>query len=1026
MDNFIINKFLHKRFAYLLATFLSIFIFYIIFEHIFDLTNLVIKYNSSFDYGQYIKKSCDNEFFEYETERFQMNKDIDNLILQNTSNKQKYQSFVLIVSIIISLFISFVFSFIIYNSFYNSKWFHNQLRLSKPFEFDQNSDVSILKKAFVYAVQGIYLIISPFMTLFFLAKKMFYDEFNVKFWFSTPLLFLIILIIYVIIAGSVVIMPVYIGLNLGNNIDISPFNQDSIVYIPYIIVFVIMIGLRFINIIYQYSPSDEFHPISDYFDSHIPNIFTGNNPGGFLGFFAIFATYILSFYILGNIINMYKNPPDEKEEHESNVNIRKDILQYYMNKTLGFSEYNNFQVANVFVKHISGISFTLLISIVVMFIVMYLAIMYGANDNVKNLMKYGIIVPLAFIAVILITISITTEFNSIANEYLLKVPNTIYKQYIDILNNFFNKIISSEYQDTDPAPEYICRNVGNAILVMLYSELFQNVSDISRTGDDDGTHINITPEFLYDTSCEQNQSYDFADNDEYDIMYYLGGKYLKKNIFYNYNKCSQVNTMVLETISSNLQIFDSKELNVIMKKIQKKFYESNRVETKEPEHYIKMEIVGKNTDAVIKIDNFKSDLGRKIHNNIFNILNGNVCNDSSKHFISYNDDIKKYFQYKNEVDLNTNEVHVHNNEISRLPTKASDDRINTNYKTIVDDIVELYTENIYHFLYVFTPFYIKMNVNANTVKLRQDEKYKDLQNTLITELTKRLQITFDKINQKLTASLVSYEKHNMTKYIITNYNSIHMNNIYKRNILYNLDKTSSSQTGLSLTKANNIEIFSQIFQHLFDIYYKKIESINMGIKQNSVTITKLNDMIDQTVEQIYELDDEINIYKYDTVFQNEINSIFRNNSNKYNLTYDIYNVKTQKTKSPVISNKLYDVLQHSLDLCQILLTNIKEKQNILSRIDVSSKEDQEIDYYNNNIIVYLNILDTNINGMNNDLQNYKNEKLYFTNTISSLSDMNIDLSRNAMKDSCTVDQMIYMVCVNYIIAIILTYFIYNI
>ena len=108
------------------------------------------------------------------------------------------------------------------------------------------------------------------------------------------------------------------------------------------------------------------------------------------------------------------------------------------------------------------------------------------------------------------------------------------------------------------------------------------------------------------------------------------------------------------------------------------------------------------------------------------------------------------------------------------------------------------------------------------------------------------------------------------------------------------------------------------------------------------------------------------------------------------------------------------------------MINIKEKQNILSRIDISPQDDKEIDYYNNNIVVYSNILDTNINGMINDIKNFENEKLYFTNTISSLNDMNIDLSRNAMKDSGTVDKMIYMVCVNYIISIILTYFIYNI
>lgn len=1027
MDNFIISKFVHKRFAYLLATFLSIFIFYIIFEHIFDLTNLVIKYNMSFDYGKFIKKVCENEFFEYETERFQINKDIEDMKLQNTSNKQRYKLFILIISIIISLFISFIFSFIIYNTFYNSQWFHKQLNLSKPFEFDKDSDVNVFKKAFAYALQGLYLIFSPFMTLFFLAKKMFFDEFNVKFWFSTPLLFLIILIIYIIIAASVVIMPVYIGLKLGNNIDISPFNQDSNVYIPYIVVFVIIIGLRFLNLIYKYSLSDEFHPISEYFDSHIQNIFTGNDPAGFLGFFAILATYLLIFYVLGNIINMYINiQEEENKEDEHDVNIRKDIIKFYMNKSFGFYEYNNFQVSNIFVKHISGISFTLLISVVVMLVLLYVVSMYGGNDNVKNLMKYGVMTPLLFIAILLITTSTTTEFNNIANEYLLKVPNTIYKQYIDLLNNFFNQIISIEYQETDPVPEYVCRNVGNSILIMLYSDLFKDVSDISRTGDEDGTHVNVTPEFIYEKSCEQNQSFDFTDNDEYNIMYYINGKFLKKNIFYNYNKCSQVNTMVLETISSNLQIFDSKELNVIMRKIQKKFYESDRLETKEPEHYIKMEIIGNNKDAMIKIDNLKSDLSRKIHNNIFNILNNNVCNDSSKHFISYHSDIKKYFQYQNEVDLNINEIHIHNNDISRPTTKASDDKIQKHFKTIVDDIVEIYIENIYHFLYAFTPFYIKMNVNKNTIKLRYDDKYKDLQDSFITELTKGLKKTFDKINQKLTASMISYEKQNMTKYIITNYNSLHVDNIYKRNLLYTIDKTTSSDASLSKTKSKNIEIFVQIFDHFHDIYFKKIADINNGIRQNSLTATKLEDMINKAVKHIYNLDDDISKYKYDTVFQSEINSIFRNKDNKYNIIYDIYDVKTKKTTSPVINNKLYDVFQNSLDLSRILLINIKEKQNILSRINISSQDDKEIDYYNNNIVVYSNILDTNINGMINDIKNFENEKLYFTNTISSLNDMNIDLSRNAMKDSGTVDKMIYMVCVNYIISIILTYFIYNI
>ena len=50
----------------------------IIFEQLYRLTKTTIKYQKSYDYGKILNKLCNNEYFEYETSRFN--------VLLNTNN----------------------------------------------------------------------------------------------------------------------------------------------------------------------------------------------------------------------------------------------------------------------------------------------------------------------------------------------------------------------------------------------------------------------------------------------------------------------------------------------------------------------------------------------------------------------------------------------------------------------------------------------------------------------------------------------------------------------------------------------------------------------------------------------------------------------------------------------------------------------------------------------------------------------------------------------------------------------------
>ena len=95
-----------------------IIILYIIIEEIYNISILVFNYNYNFDYGLMLRKICNNEYFEYETERFQLYNNIAALRLQNDIyNKKNYMTLLLIFSIFISIIISYIFSEIFYHNF---------------------------------------------------------------------------------------------------------------------------------------------------------------------------------------------------------------------------------------------------------------------------------------------------------------------------------------------------------------------------------------------------------------------------------------------------------------------------------------------------------------------------------------------------------------------------------------------------------------------------------------------------------------------------------------------------------------------------------------------------------------------------------------------------------------------------------------------------------------------------------------------------------------------------------------------
>ena len=135
--------------------------FSLIFEQIFRLTNFILRYNYSYDYGKILRKICDKEYMEYETSRFNLVLSEKDLEIKNTNkNKKEYLLLVLIISIIFTLTISIIFSTIIYNIYCN-------------IDSDKFNEYNLLHKIYILIILIICIItiIYPLILIIYQLKK---------------------------------------------------------------------------------------------------------------------------------------------------------------------------------------------------------------------------------------------------------------------------------------------------------------------------------------------------------------------------------------------------------------------------------------------------------------------------------------------------------------------------------------------------------------------------------------------------------------------------------------------------------------------------------------------------------------------------------------------------------------------------------------------------------------------------------------------------------------------------------------
>lgn len=1013
----VINNVLNKNNTKAVVLVMSVFVFYLIFEQIIEITKMVIEYNASYDYGRHLKKTCGDEFVEAETSRFYISSNAEKLQLSN--NRNKYMIVVLVIAIIVAVVISLILSFITYNTFINLDQIH--MMTDKKFEdfLGKISSTSTLtenvKNGYLYVVYAIKnVLFDPILDLRKIIVYMFITRSNGSSMFYNFILLLMMALMYACTIAIFVLMPIYIGLKLSNKSDISPFNKDYKVFVPYIVLFVVILMLKLFYLYFKADSALAFNPITQYFSSNVKNLHVSNEVSGFIVFMACMAVYICMFYILGNVIHHYEKSKRDRvdEEEETNVNVRQNIFTRFINDTFGFSEYNNFESKHLLVKNISGIVLTILIIVAVIAVVLWVTHLFGTNENNTNIIRYGLIAPLVVLVVVMFSTNSVSSFNASINEYVIQQPDSLYKQYIGILNNIFNTLIENEYSEKNTKGNYVCRNSGNAILLTVYSNLFNKLSTVKRNGNEEGPEqfIDMTPSFVYDKNCSDDKAFDFGSLPEYDASYYLNGKQTQKSIFYKSTKCQTINDKVLEQLFANINVFTEREQEMVFAEIQKtkdssgrRMMQSQESLDKNPVQTTKSVVRALGKSIRTKLDNRQEKVRKQLYRSLQNVAERNTYHDSSKKIIYSN--ANKSFYGDDSVcgDLNNNDIHLHNNLLTDLAPTGKATGAMVFYNDIVEEISDIYMEILYGYLYAHTRIHSKTTEDHN-----QDEFVKFFSN--------HVKDCFAKMNKVLSSPAKALNKNTLTRYVINNYNNIHTSDTYKKNVF---DVIQPNRRKIETTKdmMQDVEIYSDYLSKLSDVF-ESIQALVKDLKANNHSnlgfITRFQRASFLSGSYI----EEFEKYKNDIPFQRNINSMMRDNENLYILMFNMQSVNGTVNEKNV-KREIYHITYEMFILCKALLDDVSKRNAILVKKKHEKDDFKMVAKHDDIIKSYTDILNKNIGNLSNDYESF----LLGANNRSAgyvLEGFSKDLSLNYTKDAYASQRLIYLVIMNYIAVFVLS------
>ena len=741
---------------------------FLLLEELYNLSKFAFNYNYNYNVGNTLNKISGNDYIEYETNRFQIYNNINNIRLKNDIfTKSRYVNYIYLISVFYLLIVIISFGLLFYENFIgNSKC-------------QSLKDKESIHNSFLYAIFN--CMCGDYCT----------ETLNDCF------------ISYLLVAFIAFVIPFYMIFKGYLNIDFSYYNYFKYVYlIIFVFILIYRFDIKFLDLIR--SVNEKY---SNNYTSFYIYIF------GFIVFLC--ALYI--FYDLGNINNsnnsiidinenedlfyeLYSNvkPTKPKEipkpvildtfiyfnqnainnmtdtDRNNYINNKKIIDKYYSDVKQYDIDLNNYNIAiemfnlstiddppkidifNDVIKNMFGINnynigandiskyvLILFVISIIIYLFYYFIKDYSPEYKPQERLIYScFFIPFFNLFLIVLLVNSISVLNTYINKYIIYNPMAAYKSDMSNINWYFCKLY--EIYNNINNNNIVNPKIGNSILYNIYSGLFSvnllnnklikppiqsinidyNIGDLKSynkplqngyvllANDDSGiitnneNLINFIKNIFYTT-----------DNDIYNISINLTNNII--NDINNYNTSLFVNSTNLRNILSHpgavniVEIFNDKGID----KNKYSIYINNIV--KIYTNYIKH------------------------FNDIFidALLKGGADCSNLKDIFKMTSNIDLYQKIVHPSNKNSNDFYFLNNEIMNNINELFYKFIDEIYYSINNDVLStsnsisstvISNYNDYNDTYIFDGFISEnINVNDSTYLANEDNMKNNIQTTQI-------------------------------------------------------------------------------------------------------------------------------------------------------------------------------------------------------------------------------------------------------------------------------------------------------
>jgi hypothetical protein len=729
-----------------------------------------------------LKNMCGNEYFEYETERYQLSNNLLEIgmnINNDIYNKKNYILYILIISIIITIVISITFTTLFFNNFIGV----DATEKCTPFNNKEKDPTKLSSfKQFIlcfcpwcgdltdctlsYILLVIILIFLPLVVILYLLFGI--ELYSYKSSYK-----------YYIIAFYIILIIYRLPISYLDNFRYSNKNNSIILYYIFLIAYILCIGFIYniIDLYFNYLTELETSKEDKY----------GKRYNDIYLFYRDYKDKInendkdtISIFsdILKNILGLNYFTPDIKSINKM-YSSNNDEISYYLYYTGIF------------------LLFIYIVYIIIYKVQVIPSLIIDENDGMT--LYNRLLIPVFALFVILLITNTNTLFNSYIKKYIVYEPLKLYKNDIFYLNKSFDKIIEKDNNPLkDPSP--VKPRIGGTILTELYSIMF-NYNLLDTTTNRDTNSIELNTNISFEISDTNDVNYINDDNNRYNIR-----KYISTNTLYTDDAVKFYDLSIfIGTDGDNNFV---KLISNVYPIIKSDILTENTYKVKENTHDLLLEEIKNNIKAAL-----------------CNVYIGKRNPDGTK----LNSEPFKYILRNNKTYILTDDNPIGNrSKDNELYDEVFKDKVN-DYKQfltinapIIDNVSNEYVNGVRAIVDMINNMFLEMEncgscTNMNNIHERMTlllSTSNDRLNNIKLKYKKKIfgiiLDTYDNINMLLQYNRSKRDANPLTKYIIANYNSIKDNEYYpdntfkKINVLEPVDTTIEKPSLDYTTSAENV------------------------------------------------------------------------------------------------------------------------------------------------------------------------------------------------------------------------------